>query len=113
MVSGFCIHHQPDDRKRAVYREIYALLLPGGCFVNVEHVASPTKQIEAVHDGMFVDALYAFHARRGPEKSRETIAQEYVHRPDRKANILAPVEDQCRWLREAGFEQVDCHFKCF
>ena len=28
-------------------------------------------------------------------------------------NILAPVGDQCDWLREIGFEDVDCYFKIF
>lgn len=113
VVSGFCIHHQPDARKREIYREIYDLLQPGGCFVNVEHVASPSKRIEEAHNDLFIDALSAFHARKGQAKPRETIARDYVHRPDRKANILASAEDQCRWLREAGFGHVDCYFKCF
>jgi hypothetical protein len=34
-----------------------------------------------------------------------------VHRPDKAANILAPVEAQCDWLREIGYEDVDCYFK--
>lgn len=38
---------------------------------------------------------------------------EYVHRPDKDANILALVEPQCEWLREFGFEDVDCYFKIF
>ncbi len=28
-------------------------------------------------------------------------------------NILALVEDQCDWLREIGFSDVDCFFKLF
>ena len=43
IVSGYSIHHQPDDRKRAVYGEIFGLLNPGGVFVNIEHVSSPTE----------------------------------------------------------------------
>ena len=34
-------------------------------------------------------------------------------RDDKEANILAPVEVQCEWLRECGFEDVDCFFKFF
>ncbi|WP_421659482.1 class I SAM-dependent methyltransferase [Leptothermofonsia sp. ETS-13] len=42
-ISGYCIHHLPDDRKQALYHEIYHLLNPGGCFLNIEHVASSTS----------------------------------------------------------------------
>jgi hypothetical protein len=41
------------------------------------------------------------------------VEREYDERPDQHANKLAPVEDQLAWLREIGFEDVDCPFKYF
>lgn len=110
IASGFCIHHQPDKRKRELYAEIFELLRPGGIFVNIEHVSSPTRWVEAVSDELMIDSIHQFH--RGT-KSRAQVAEEFVHRPDKAANILAPVEAQCRWLRACGFEDVDCYFKAF
>jgi ubiquinone/menaquinone biosynthesis C-methylase UbiE len=109
IVSGFSIHHQPDGRKREIYREIFDLLSPGGIFVNVEHVASPTEWVRGVNDELFVDSLHRHHS----DQSREQVASTYYHRPDKAANILAPVEDQCGWLRQIGFADVDCYFKIF
>jgi SAM-dependent methyltransferase len=108
VVSGYAIHHLPHARKRALYREIHDLLAPGGLFVNIEHVASPTPEIEALHDALFIDHL-ATHSGR----PREKIAAGYHARPDKKDNILASVEDQLAWLRELGFTQVDCFLKWF
>jgi SAM-dependent methyltransferase len=113
VVSGFSIHHQPDDRKRRVYAEVLFLLRPGGLFVNVEHVASRSAWGERMWDGAMTDALFAFHSARDPSATRERIADEYHRRPDKAANILAPVEDQCAWLREIGFADVDCWMKIF
>ena len=50
IVSGFSIHHQPDDRKRRIYDEIFRMLQPGGMFINLEHVASPTPRLERLWD---------------------------------------------------------------
>ena len=109
IVSGFSIHHQPDERKRAVYGEIFELLGPGGVFVNIEHVSSPTEWTRWLQDETFVDSLH----RHQPERSREDVARFYHERPDKNANILASVEEQCAWLRETGFTDVDCYLKLF
>jgi SAM-dependent methyltransferase len=89
VVSGFAIHHVVDERKRALYAEVHDRLRPGGAFLNLEHVASPTREL---HE--------AFLAQLG------TAPED-----DDPSNQLAPVEDQLGWLRDAGFEQVDCHWK--
>lgn len=113
VVSGFAIHHQPDWRKKELYSEIYTLLGDGGVFLNLEHVASSTQAGEDLFDNYFIDRLYAFHRANDPSKSREEIAHEHYNRPDKAENILAPVQDQCAWLREIGFADVDCFFKVF
>ena len=99
VASSYAIHHLSDARKRALYAELYALLAPGGIFVNVEHVASAGAWGEALSDDVMVDALCAHQAAR------------FATRPDKAANVLAPLDVQCGWLREIGFVDVDCFFK--
>ena len=113
VVSGFAIHHQADARKRALYTEVLDLLAPGGVFVNLEHVASSTPAVSALFDDYFVDHLYAFHSRSDGRRSWQEVAETYYSRPDKVENILASVEQQCAWLREIGFQDVDCFFKVF
>jgi SAM-dependent methyltransferase len=113
VASSYAIHHLTDARKRALYGEIHALLAPGGWFVNIEHVASHTPYVEALSDDLMIDSIHAFQRGKGAERSREQVARDFVHRPDKAANILAPVEEQCEWLRAAGFSDVDCFFKVF
>ena len=109
IVSGYSIHHQPDSRKHEVYGELFGLLAPGGIFLNIEHVSSASPWVEVVHDDLFVDHL----ARHHSHLTREEVARTYYHRPDKAANILAPVDVQCGWLRELGFMDVDCFLKVF
>jgi SAM-dependent methyltransferase len=89
VVSSFAIHHCEDGRKRALYGEVFERLEPGGTFLNLEHVASATPALHA-----------AFLAAIGTPVER-----------DDPSNKLALVEAQVVWLREAGFVEVDCHWK--
>jgi SAM-dependent methyltransferase len=106
IVSGLAIHHLPTARKRSLYGEIFDLLAPGGLFVNVEHVASATPELEAVHDGAYIDHIAAVTGR-----DRAEVEREYHARPDKADNLLDTVEAQVGWLRQVGFGQADCHFK--
>ncbi len=89
VVSCFAIHHCEDERKRALYAETYALLKPGGVFCNLEIVSSPTQRL------------------------RERFLTALGYGPDWRdhSGHLLDVETQLGWLREIGFDDVDCHWK--
>jgi SAM-dependent methyltransferase len=89
VVSSFAIHHLEHERKRSLYGEVFDLLEPGGVFANFEHVASPTHRLHL-----------AFFA----------AIDEPIENEDPSDRLL-DVEAQLGWLRELGFEDVDCYWK--
>jgi tRNA (cmo5U34)-methyltransferase len=113
IVSGYSIHHQPDSRKRQVYQEIYSLLKPNGWFINIEHVASAAQLNIDLFENHYVTARYFIEKNNGGTRTIEQIAEDYTDRPDAAANILSPTEVQCDWLREIGYEEVDCYFRIY
>jgi tRNA (cmo5U34)-methyltransferase len=84
VVAGFSIHHLDDQRKKCLFSEVARQLNPDGLFANLEVVASATPELHR----QFLDLIG--RAEDDPE--------------DRLANV----EDQLRWMREAGLTQVDC-----
>ena len=86
-VSGLAIHHLEDPRKRQLFGEIHSLLAPGGVFANLDLVAPASSRLH--------------------ERFRREIGRVQDDPTDR----LADLSEQIGWLREAGFAEVDCHFK--
>lgn len=113
ILSGFAIHHLTHERKREVYREIYDLLNEGGVFLNLEHVSSPTARVEEMFNEAMTEHLFMRRRERGEDVTLEQVYRDFMERPDRAANILASVEEQCQWLRDIGFVDVDCFWKYF
>lgn len=112
VVSGFSIHHQNDDNKKRIYNQVYdKILKPGGIFLNLDQVASPSKEVEEMFDEYFMGHVKEYHKKADLNTSVEKIADGYYK--DKEVNILAPVQNQCNWLKEIGYVNVNCFFKAF
>jgi tRNA (cmo5U34)-methyltransferase len=115
VVSGLAIHHLPSERKPSLFAECFALLEPGGMFVNMDYVA-----IDGPLRGLFDERMHAnaVRAASSPEGSASGgTHREHASSPEAEVDLEDDddrpdtVEDQLRWLRDAGFEQVEVHFK--
>ncbi|HNQ96116.1 MAG TPA: methyltransferase domain-containing protein [Anaerolineales bacterium] len=113
VVSGYSIHHQPDSRKRQIYEEIFSLLKPDGWFVNIEHIAAESQLAVDLFNRHVIDGRYSIEKASGGTKTRQEISDIFMNRPDKDANILLSVNAQCDWLREIGYEEVDCYFRIY
>jgi tRNA (cmo5U34)-methyltransferase len=87
VVSGFAVHHVSDERKQELFREIVEVLRPGGVFANLEVVRCATPALHA-----------EFYRRIGRDG-------------DDPEDVLAPVELQLEWMRDAGLVECDCQWR--
>ena len=114
-VSALAIHHLTDDRKRALYREVFDLLCLGGLFLNNDLVAAPPAlkdRFEALNLQVIQDQE---RSKRGSARPLEQIQAEMREQlrmaGERHQSHIAPMRDQLQWLIDAGFNSVDCYWK--
>jgi tRNA (cmo5U34)-methyltransferase len=108
VVSRLAIHHLPDERKQALYREAFELLRPGGLFLNWEHVETGGLA-EGLFDEFFRERLLEAEREHDHPRTDDEVMRSYDDAAD--DDILRDPESQCEWLRQIGFEQVDTYFK--
>jgi tRNA (cmo5U34)-methyltransferase len=102
IVSSLSIHHLEDERKHALLRPIFTALRPGGLFINADHIAGPTAELEETYQLRWLADVRANGA------TEQQIADSlFRQQEDRRT----PVATQLAWLREAGFTNVDCWYK--
>ena len=111
IVSAFSMQNLPAPRKRALYAELFGLLQPGGLFISIEHVASATRWTQSVWDDYVIDSIFGEAIKGSPGRTRAEVAREHYARSAHTVGGLAPLEVQCDWLREVGFENVECYLK--
>jgi tRNA (cmo5U34)-methyltransferase len=104
VVSALAIHHLDDDGKRDLYARVYQVLAPGGVFVNAEQVAGPTAALDRRYHETW---LAECRATGATEEDLAGAAERMAY------DLPATVDDQCAWLREAGFANVDCYAKAW
>src|SRR5579875_2621047 len=102
IVSSLSIHHLEDERKRALLPRILEALRPGGIFVNADHIAGPTPELEERYQQRWLRDVRALGA------TEQQIADSLFRQ---KEDRRTPVAPQLAWLREAGFANVDCWYK--
>lgn len=101
VVSSRAIHHIPADQKRRLYRGVFRLVAPGGCFFNLD-VVGPIDEYLRV---------------------RYREAGEYVNGPPVRSTLPSAsqtsahgqtpesIDGHLQYLAEAGFDPVDCFWK--
>ncbi len=104
VVSAMAIHHLKDEEKRDLYRRILGVLTPGGIFINAEQVQAASERLQGLFEATHLDGA----RRLGSSEAEISGAVERM-----KHDRCNTVEEQLVWLKEAGYQDVECFFRWF
>jgi len=123
VVSSLAIHNvRFPDRIRDIYAEVFPLVAPGGCFLNLDQIAAGELAGRAGRHAQQMAARQELFEQTGQWKSLGELptgsgrrGPMHAHGPTAEADLQriaghepATLSNQLRWLREAGFDEVDC-----
>jgi tRNA (cmo5U34)-methyltransferase len=108
-VSSLAIHHLRMDEKRRLFERIYSVLNPGGFFVNIDVVLSPSDVLDGWYMSLWKEWITERKFALGLKGDYyEDIVWRYKDNKDNKPDTL---DDQLNALKTVGYKDVDCLYK--
>lgn len=112
VVSARALHHfSTNQRRRSIYREIYGVLRPGGCFINADNMRAPTSSLREHYRRARERWLGQYVQEKTGGKQTLAEVQEATQISPHSAHDNGFLDEEMAWLREIGFEDVDCFWK--
>jgi len=112
VISSRALHHFTENqRRRYIFKEVYDLLRAGGCFINADNVRATTKSLTERYRSARDEYLDRMIRQASGGKTNlvaaKAAAPSTYHGPHNNGHL----EEELAWLREAGFQDVDCFWK--
>jgi len=104
IVSAMSIHHLSNDEKKSLYQRVYDALKYDGIFINADLVRGETNKTEQIYHDMWMNWIQ--EAGLSKHELSGIIDRMHYDKP-------SSLSDQLQWLREIGFQDVDCYYKYF
>lgn len=111
VVSSLAVHHLTSSEKRALFRDVAAMLGPGGVFVLADLMLPASRCAVDFAARQWDDAvrrrsLQRYGDDRGCEAFRRLRWNAFRY-PDTEVDHLATLAEHLTWLDGAGFDPID------
>lgn len=104
IVSSLSIHHLNHSDIKSLYQKAYDHLKPDGIFLNADEVIGPGSYSEEMYQKNWLEVIN----QAGLEEEDKKVILERM-----KFDNPATLEDNIKWLHEAGFKDVDVYYKYY
>ena len=112
VVSSLAIHHLDAGQKQQLFRDVFAMLEPGGAFIIADIIQPTSRQAVDLAGRLWDDAV----RQRSLHLSGDLSAYEEFHALGWNSftateadpmDKMSPLFDQLKWLEQAGLERID------
>ncbi|MCR5494539.1 MAG: class I SAM-dependent methyltransferase [Treponema sp.] len=99
IISALSIHHLENEEKNSLFQKVFQHIEEGGVFVNYDQFCVKDKGVNAKIEKYWIDQIQA-------SGISDTEYQRWLER--KKLDRECTVQDEIKWLKEAGFSAVEC-----
>ena len=100
VVSGLAIHHLDGAGKQRLFHKLFQSMNPGGILLIRDIVTGATPRLTEQYEQLWRQYMKA------SKEDDKIWFQKYL-----EEDIPSSVEEQTKWLEEAGFADVGCHWR--
>jgi tRNA (cmo5U34)-methyltransferase len=104
IVSSLSIHHLNHSDIKSLYQKAYDHLKPDGIFLNADEVIGPGSYSEEMYQKNWLEVI----SQAGLIEEDKKVILERMN-----FDNPATLEDNIKWLHEAGFKDVDVYYKYY
>lgn len=111
VVTSLAVHHLTNPEKRCLFRDVAAMLAPGGVFLLADLMLPPSRTAVTFAARQWDEAVRRrsferYGDDRGAEAFRR-LAWNAFRYPDTEVDHLATLAEHLTWLDAAGFDPLD------
>ncbi len=104
IISALSIHHLTDGEKEILFQNLFSSLKPNGMFINADQVLGETPYEEEIYKSTWLNQVQ----EKGVAQQTLDAAFERM-----KEDKMSTLSDQLKWLRKAGFSEINCWYRNF
>ena len=103
IISSLSIHHLKNSEKKNLFKDIFEVLKKNGIFLNIDQIKGETDCLQKIYWDKWLKKTRKNGGNETQIKSSIKRREDY----DKDALLF----NQIKWLKKAGFSDVDCVYK--
>lgn len=114
IVSSFSLHHMDHERMRRLFCDLRRMLEPSGQLIVADYVLTEHFNLQEKYEDVWVEyRARGMETQLGIKMDKAEVSALHEETKEAEGDNPATLDNLLRWLRDASFTDVDCHWKYY